>query len=324
MKSNLIYYSNGYLDFLKGLLLATDESILISKSNGDSICLPLLVTEGPLGRVANSLPFYGSHGGPYTSSDSTLERSESMLILEERINAGRYASVTIIENPFDPLNSLEIAGLQKLKIVDTRVSQVTHWNLEKISTEDSLLEKFHPKTRNAVRKGLSRIAEVRDCTHDERVIDFLVNEHMTAITLLGGMPKTNEAFSFLQKHLIDNFLVYAAFTFEGELGAVLLVLQFGNTIEYFTPVINPKFRESQILSGLIFRVMLSKFEDGCTLWNWGGTWESQEGVHRFKNRFGSTDRYYRYFNWCDDSISSASNEVLLKEYPYWYTRKFDK
>ena len=143
MKPDLIYYSKSYNDFLIELLEATDETISTSQQTPLETCLPLLVKDGPLGRVANSLPFYGSHGGPYSISGTSNEKLEVLRLLERRIDDGCYASVTVIENPFDCLSKHELAVLKNLEVVDTRVSQVTHWDAEEVPTESMLLDLFH-------------------------------------------------------------------------------------------------------------------------------------------------------------------------------------
>lgn len=322
MKPDLIYYTKPYTNFLIELLEATDETISTSQQTPLETRLPLLVKDGPLGRVANSLPFYGSHGGPYSIAGTLKERIEVLKSLERRIDDDYYASVTIIENPFDCLTKHELAVLKNLEIVDTRISQVTHWDAEEVPTESMLLDLFHPKTRNAVRKGLNRIADVNDCTDDKSAVDFLIAEHQRSISLLGGIPKSSDVFALLQKHLNQNLKVYGAYSPKGELGAALLTLEHGETVEYFTPIVHPNFRESQMLSGLIFSTMYNRFQSGFKAWNWGGTWQSQEGVYRFKSRFGSTNRVYRYFNWCDARIKASTPEELLGNYPYCYVRNF--
>jgi hypothetical protein len=181
---------------------------------------------------------------------------------------------------------------------------------------------FHQKTRNAIRKGLLRVGEIREATKDTEVFDFLVREHISSIKSLGGQPKERYVFESLAKNLPDFFRIHAAYTKENELASALLTLEYEQTVEYFTPVMKPEFRESQILSALIFKVMQQKFQNGFRYWNWGGTWQSQEGVYRFKNRFGARDFPYRYFHWCEDQIQNKSSEQLLEAYPYWYTRKF--
>ena len=323
MGLSLIYQTPEYLTFLIELLSCEDETIKCANSEFGETTLPLLVKEGPRGRVANSLPFFGSHGGPFSLDGSNGGRGKALQTLEGRIKKNDYSSVTVIENPFQPMKIEDEGSLKFLRVVDTRISQVTHWDMEILATEKALLDKFHQKTRNSVRKGVSRIGTVRDCSRDEDVFAFLAQEHQEAIMRLGGIPKSTRVFDLLRKHFPDVLHLYAAYTPQGDLASALLTLEYGSTVEYFTPVVKPEFKESQVLSGLIFNVMLEKFQNGFCNWNWGGTWESQIGVHRFKSRFGAVDRLYRYFNWTNSQIVDCASEELLADYPYWFTRKFD-
>ena len=319
--AQLIYYSYQYTAFLTDLLSCADESIRLQNSESDDR-IPLLVKDGTFGRVANSLPFFGSHGGPVVAGESDENRLALLLALEGLIGSQTYSSVTVVENPFTPLSITEVSALNFLKEVDARVSQITCWPENTEATEESLMAIFHQKTRNAIRKGLLRVGEIKETTKDTEVFEFLVREHISSIKSLGGQPKERYVFESLRKNLPDYFHIYAAYSKENELASALLTLEYEQTVEYFTPVTTPEFRESQILSALIFTIMQQKFQKGFRYWNWGGTWQSQEGVYRFKNRFGAQDFPYRYFHWCNDQIQSKSSSQLLDAYPYWYTRKF--
>jgi len=317
----LIHYTSQYTAFLTDLLSCADESIRPRNSVSDDR-IPLLVKNGVFGRVANSLPFFGSHGGPVVSGESDENRLALLLALESLIGSQTYSSVTVVENPFEPLSITEVNALSYLQVVDVRISQITSWSENIEATDESLMSIFHPKTRNAIRKGLVRVGEIKEATNDPQVFDFLVREHISSIKSLGGQPKERYAFESLAKNLPDSFRIYAAYTKENELASALLTLEYEQTVEYFTPVVKSEFRESQILSALIFKVMQQKFENGFYYWNWGGTWQSQEGVYRFKNRFGARDFPYRYFHWCNNQINGKTSSQLLDAYPYWYTRKF--
>lgn len=309
------------MTFLIDILGCKDESITLH--NPDSAPkIPLLVKEGAFGRVANSLPFFGSHGGPIECGSSGDQRVDLLLKLEELIKSKTYSSVTVVENPFLPLTDTEVSALNFLKVVDARISQVTCWPENSTVTEESLMSMFHPKTRNAVRKGLLRVSEIKEATSDTEVFEFLIREHIASIKSLGGQPKERYVFESLRRNLSDFFHIYAAYTTNNELASVLLTLEYEQTVEYFTPVTASQFRESQILSALIFSIMQEKFQNGFRYWNWGGTWQSQVGVYRFKNRFGAEDLPYRYFHWCDDGINNTPSAQLLEAYPYWYTRKY--
>jgi len=65
--------------------------------------------------------------------------------------------------------------------------------------------------------------------------------------------------------------------------------------------------------------------NGYKWWNWGGTWLTQDGVYRFKNKFGAVDKEYKYFIKINNrDIYNSSKEELLKEYDNFYVIPFDK
>jgi len=63
-----------------------------------------------------------------------------------------------------------------------------------------------------------------------------------------------------------------------------LLFYYGKTIEYFTPVFRNEYRSYQPMSLLIYQAMVDGAKAGYERWNWGGTWENQEGVYRFKSK----------------------------------------
>src|SRR5688572_17924219 len=64
----LLYHSIPYRDLLVDHL-ACEAEYLVASSDGDLLgVMPIMWADGGDGRVANSLPFYGSHGGPVASS----------------------------------------------------------------------------------------------------------------------------------------------------------------------------------------------------------------------------------------------------------------
>ena len=61
-------------------------------------------------------------------------------------------------------------------------------------------------------------------------------------------------------------------------------------------------------------------------WNWGGTWENQKNVYRFKSRWATQDYPYYYhifFNY-KKFKQSITEQKLLKQYQYFYTIPFSE
>ena len=73
------------------------------------------------------------------------------------------------------------------------------------------------------------------------------------------------------------------------------------------------------------RELLIAIERGYERWNWGGTWLSQEGVRRFKNKWAAQDVPYRYYTQVNDmSVLERTPRELLEAYPGFYLVPFNE
>ncbi len=233
------------------------------------------------------------------------------------IASGDFASATVIENPLQPLDAsvLERHGLRQ---VDDRIGQISSLPRDG-DIESQLFARFHSKTRNMVRKGQSQGQTIASVS-DPDSLAWLQATHENSIRSLGGVPKPLAIF----QHLLGEFPAPGhSRLYIGSIGARrvagLLVLLYGTTVEYFTPVVDDAERDKQVLSHVIFHAMAELAREGFERWNWGGTWRSQAGVLHFKGRWGATEHVYRYFNRCTDPrIRALSREVLAAAFPYFY------
>jgi hypothetical protein len=320
---DLLYYSQIYMEFLQIAVNAQDASIYRESDKRVIGKLPLMEIKGSHGVIANSLPFFGSHGGPICNTANNFVRKLMLNELENRIDNGQYVSVTLIENPFFPLLPQETDSLKHFKVIDERISQVTQLILEDEAEKEGLLACFHEKTRNSIRKGLKQGFMFEDATTDQAAWTYLIHEHYLGISRLGGLPKNISIFENLKLSLAQYLRLHVARDSNGRFAAALLSVWYGGIVEYFVPVVTIEYRESQALSALIFEVMKEAYSQGFKIWNWGGTWLNQKGVYNFKKRFGAVDRQYRYFHWSTPQFKSVPRVELEYDFPYWYSRKFD-
>jgi len=317
----LVHYSSAYARFLARALPGAELHRLAAYDRERLVgVLPFATKEDPaLGRVLNSLPFFGSHGGAFVDAAHPAAR-EIEAALHDSLGAKaalrEFASVTVIENPLCPIDPRPLADCG-IVVVDDRIGQISplpHTG----DIEAQLFAQFDGKTRNMVRKGQAQGQSVARCDDLESVA-WLQGVHEKSIRALGGIPKPLAIF----RHLLAEFpLGSAARLYVGLIGgrrvAGLLLLLYGQTVEYFTPVVNEEDRDKQVLSHVIFHAMAELAREGFVRWNWGGTWRSQEGVYRFKQRWGATDRVYRYFNRCDAGLRAVPRETLASAFPFFY------
>ena len=105
-KNNLFYASSKYLLFLEKVLNCKTNVLIVKVDDSIIACLPLMFKDGNLGRVYNSLPFYGSNGGIISNS----ENATSLLLKKynEITSEDNVASSNYIENPFNKISLLDV------------------------------------------------------------------------------------------------------------------------------------------------------------------------------------------------------------------------
>jgi hypothetical protein len=229
-------------------------------------------------------------------------------------------AATLIEDPFNPLGD-DLIAASGLIVVDDRVGQFTRLPTADSDIEKELLARFHVKTRNAVRKGL-RCGQVVQRRVDDAAWAWMQAVHERSISSLGGVPKPRHVFDALRRAFGDDARLYVGAVGDKPVSG-LVVVRYRNTVEYFTPVVEEQYRDSQALSATIFSVMKALTMEGATLWNWGGTWRSQTGVYRFKSRWGAEDRPYRYLNVVrNDKCHEYSPVILSRVYANFYLFRY--
>lgn len=313
--SILFFYSIKYINFLCELLPAKNETLLAYKDNQIVGILPLLSKNGSYGKVLNSLPFYGSNG--FIISDD----KESYNLLLNYYNSiaedDNIFSSTVIENPLVKYDRQEENIIHNFK--DYRIGQITEFSNV---TSENLMDIFHYKTRNMIRKAFKSNIEI-SIYNDS--FDFLLKVHQENMYEVGGKAKSKIFFDLLQKYFepYKDYNIYVAKK-DSVIVSALLVFYFNETVEYYTPVVKVEYRNLQPLSAVIYTAMQDAIDNGYKNWNWGGTWATQDGVYRFKKRWGTTDIRYNYYTQFNIEKEKISKDILLKEYEYFYTIPFNE
>jgi len=313
----LFYAQRVYIDSILQTIDCVEETLIYEENGEIKGVLPLLSKVGSLGRVYNSLPFYGSHGGVIAKS-SVIAQSLYDYVLSSSFGDGNKALVMVSENPFLPIE--QSINFPKNLIIEDRIIQVTP--LGKLSNEEDLMSLFHYKTRNMVRKSLKvgfKLIESAD------LFDPMYQLHVQNMEAIGGTVKPLSFYNSIRENYefgTDYKLIGAEYN--GELAGVLLLFYHNGIVDYHTPTINIDYRNFQPNSFLIFQSMLDAVRSDSKSWNWGGTWKTQESLYRFKNRWGANDLNYRYFvEVANEEILRSSSSKLLEEYPFFFTVPFD-
>ncbi|MDG2422749.1 MAG: GNAT family N-acetyltransferase [Phycisphaerales bacterium] len=328
--SSLLFHTLAYRRFLEMELSPITAKYLLAY-DGDNLvgALPAMLMQGPKGVVANSLPFYGSNGG-FIGGETATESVRKCLLdsFDDMCQEHDVVVSTIVANPLRDDREWMI-DVYKPDFQDSRIGQLTPLPSPGSEAEDTenLMAMFHQKTRNMVRKGVRSGFDV-DHEGSEEAMRGLHQIHTANMAAIGGQAKNWSAFAAIREcfEYEQDYRVYTARR-SGQLEAALLVFRSNLTAEYFTPVVSEASRSDQPLSHLILMAMMDSMHDGCEWWNWGGTWLSQEGVYRFKSRWGTEDRRYSYLVKAHQDLSDLGRmtpRAILDAYPGFYVLPFSE
>jgi hypothetical protein len=310
--AGLIYHSTRYRDLLVDHLGCEAEYLVARDGDRITGVLPVMWAESEGRRVANSLPFYGSHGGPLASD----AEAEAALVeaWNERATDSSTTGATLIANPF-----LDHEPSVSHDLVDERISQVTP--LPAGADAEAVMALIDSSARRNARKAERAGIAVES---DPSAWSDLHEIHAENMSAIGGLAKERSFFEAVPRHLRpgEDFDIWVA-RLDGRTISALLVMHFGETTEYYTPATRHENRSDQPLALILVEAMVNAAKRGSRMWNWGGTWTSQDGVYRFKHKWGAEDGRYRYFTQVNDrSILKSSPEELLERFPHFFVVPF--
>ncbi len=316
----LVYQSPKFLSFLSAALGMESMGLAHFDHAGRMVgAIPFFVKEvSGIGKVMNSLPWFGSHGAPLIRDcqDRDAILSQLFLKLNEFLQEQQVDFATVICNPksSEEINRT-VARLGMRHAIDHRTGQWT--DISQASDELKLMDRFHSKTRNMIRKA-KKESFVFGIDQGLAAKEFLIDTHFENMAAIGGRPKLKSHFYSLFENMEGDYEIWTA-KFHGTYASALLLLKHAKIVEYFIPVIKHEYRASQCLSGLIFSAMSDLSKRGFDSWNWGGTWKDQESLYRFKSRWGAEDVGYSYFTFYGNEMPSKTKlNLFLENFPFFF------
>ena len=310
-----LYYTIEYRDFVSNLLGAETRYRLAIGDDRIVGVLPMMSKSGGFGTVVNSLPYYGSYGGVVALTAQAQAALWSDF--ESIVSQPEVAAATVVINP--QLESTPPPIHHNL--TDHRIGQITPIEYRH-SPADEFMAAIDSTARRNIRKAQREGVEVYI---DNQRLDFLFEIHVENMEQIGGSAKSHEFFQSIPEYFrpgIDYELYLARK--DGEDIAALLLFYAGTTVEYFIPATRGRFRELQPMSLILYQAIVDAVAQGYTQWNWGGTWLSQTGVRRFKQKWGAVDHPYTYYiRIGNEAIYGAKAADLIREYRGFFVIPFD-
>jgi Acetyltransferase (GNAT) domain len=309
----LLYHSLAFRDFLVDLLGCRQRYALAVDEHGAVTgAVPLLVADGPHGEVLNSLPYYGSPGGPLALSDDAARALTDWYA--KQITKPSVAAATMVENVFSP-SPLPVPH----DVTDSRMNHTT--DLRGLDTDEHLAGAIEASARRNVKKAVRAGVDV--AVENDNLGD-LEELHVRSMRLAGGAAKSAAFFAAVAEHFRpdDDFRIYVA-RVDGRPAACLLLFYFAGTVEYYVPAVDPDHRSLQPLAAILARAMPDAARRGSHRWNWGGSWPGHDSLMRFKAKWGGRAEPYTYWVKVNSAaVTNASPQALLGAYPGFYVRPF--
>lgn len=303
----LVYYTPAFRRYLLAVAGGECRSCLAFEGDRLTGVLPALVKDGLYGPVLNSLPFFGSHGGVLAV---TSEAGAALRAEYDRLAAACTAAVWV-SHPFTEVTP------PAHTLTDERIAQWTPL----VPGDPGTLAAVEPSARRNVQKARAEGVTVRE-TPD--ALPFLESTHRENMAAIGGRAKPEAFFTALGDTMAfgRDWRLYLAER-SGEPLAALLTFEAVRTVEYVMPAVRESARALQPTAAVLAHAMAGAAARGFTRWNWGGTWLTQDGVYRFKKKWGAVERRYRYFvTLGDPSLLGRSPEDLSAAYPWYFTVPF--
>lgn len=286
--------------------------------------LPFLVRHHPeYGRVVNSLPFFGAHGGCLVRDDAPQQQTRRALLdafkehalgLPDVLSASISISFTEYENA--PL----YADTLHADATDMRRAQVLALPTHNIA--ESIMAKH--STARIVRKALRQGFVIR-CEEDDVAWQALYDMQAQAALRQHATPKTREQiFAFRNALNPGQRALWCAYADEKIIAALLLTLH-TPWVHYSIPAFDVEYSSQQPMTALIYNAMCHYAEQGYTRWSFGGTPLASESLHRFKAGWGAQDAAYAYMTIASEPIKKIFKEhknAVLTAFSGYYVYPF--
>ena len=309
----LISYTLGYRDLLVDLLGCRPRYAVALRDDAVVGVMPLMSLTGQAGTVLNSLPYFGSNGGPLAADALACEALCTWYEREAR--ADDVAAATVVTNP-GTAREVRIAH----DFVDLRIAHVTPLGGPG-DPEARLLAMIAGSARRNVAKARRCGIEVAIENDGFGELEALHRRRMEEI---GAPAKATAFFVAVPSHFragVD-FDLYVA-RLGDEAIAALLVFFCGGSVDYYVPAFSPAHRSQQPLAAILIKAMSDAARDGRARWNWGGSTRSQHSLQRFKAKWGGVAHEYRYETKINDrALLRARPHDILTAYPGFYVVPF--
>ena len=328
----LIYDASSYTGLIDAMARCRTSQISCYQNGALVAFMPIATRQAAGFKVVNSLPYFGSHGGPLIDVRIGGPAKEQLLdallsYLNSYCAANNIDAITIVTNPFLEETADWLVENFKCDHSVFRVGQYQQLPAKGDGVdaiEAALQACFDPLRMRNIRKAQKSGVTIRKSMEWPDFF-FLYEASKLNMEANGLSSKTVEFY----RYVFEQFSAKNSHLYIAEQGgapiAALLNLSFNGNYEYFVPATLHEHRNSQPSSLLIYESMKDAAINNGLLWNWGGSGDGTGGVYDFKKKWGASDSRYYYLNKIyNPEILLLTPEDLKNNFPYFFVAPFDK
>lgn len=337
-----IYHTKSYVEFLSQWL--SSEAVFLGIKENDCLlgAISFVIKKTSEGTIINSNPYYGSYGGFIIDPKSTPKeknqiRRDLIEYFHEFANENDCTLSTLVLSPFERYQP-QYTNKIDFDYSDYRVGQISALPQSPKNLRDALFyNRFSSSSRRAVRKAEKVDISIEldqkptknlDKFYEVYAGNMHAKEYKDKSVRAGGKIKDKSFFEGLMENLpMGAARLRSMIDSDGELIGGIFELVNKDTIDYYQPAIKHEARNTGATNLAVFEGMKEGIKNGFRFWNFGGTWETQEGVYRFKRGFGTTDYPYKYLitaHGDDEHIKELTPEDLQKKFPGFYVLPYSE
>ena len=293
--------------------------------------LPFLLQYSPdHGRVINSLPFHGTHGGCIVCDHAPQEMTRRLLLqgFMKTVRACHdLLSATISISFVEHDHALLYHSVVLPDTTDIRCAQVCTLpcasSLENALAEHTVAECIMARHKAArmVRKALRQNFVIRREESDE-AWNALYTWQVEGAQRQGAKAKSQEQlFAFRNILRPEQRALWCAYL-NGQCVAALLLTLHKPWVHYAIPAFDRQYSSQQPITALIYHAMCHYAGQDFAQWSFGGT--PKESLHRFKASWGAEDVPYAYMTHVTPygkKVFGGQHEELWKFFNGYYLYK---
>lgn len=314
------YQSLKHLEFLREVLNSEPFFITVRENNNLTGVLPFFEKNSSLGKVINSLPFFGSYGG--FVSDKFSVRKKILETLNNYNIENDILSSVIIENPFTNYHEI-YEEYYKFNLKESRRIQCI--DLEE-KNEEIIWNSFEQRVRRAVRKAQKNNVKVQKLIPNEEGVSNFFQMHKKEMEAKNGRVKPPEFFKHLKNSFTpnENYDIFCASINDKDI-AYLLVFYFNLYTEYYMPAYDSDFKSTQVTSALLWESIKTSLDKKIKYYNFGGTWKNQPELYLYKRGWAAEECDYNYYIFGNlERAQKAGLKEIKKNYPYFYVFSYEQ